>query len=147
MNEERDTRAEVTEEAAAQAQSQGMEVLEELLDRLQMSPEQAAKLLYQVVERSTAQRRKAEQVLEAIDLIGDPNFTLQSLRANKAAMEALERGENIGAIYRRYFLRREPQAAERDANLGAGGPTARLDRQDIERISEYVDRTGRVYNL
>ena len=62
-------------------------------------------------------------------------------------MEALERGENIGAIYRRYFLRREPQAAERDANLGAGGPTARLDRQDIERISEYVDRTGRVYNL
>ena len=65
MNEERDARAEMTQEAAAQAQSQGMEVLEELLDRLQMSPEQAAKLLYQVVERSTAQRRKAEQVLEA----------------------------------------------------------------------------------
>lgn len=123
-------------------------VLEALLDELGMTPEQAAQLLVQVVERSRQQRRRAEQVLQAIELIGDPNFTLETLRASPEAMQALEQGENIGAIYRRYFLRREPQPVEGDANLGsAQGIGARLSRQDIERISDYVDRTGKVYNI
>ena len=148
MNEEQAMNMAPETEPQAPEQGQGMGVLEEMLARLQMSPEQAAQLLMQVVERSMDQRRRAQQVLEAIDLIGDPNFTLQSLRANKAAMEEVERGENIGAIYRRYFLRKTPQPVERDANLGAaGGAGMRLNRQDIERISEYVDRTGRIYSL
>lgn len=148
MNEERMPIA--TEQAQGQPvlQEQAANPLDALLQELGMSPEQAAELLSQVVQRSTAQRRRAEQVLEAIELIGDPNFTVQSLRVNKAAMEALEAGENIGSIYRRFFLRREPQAVERDANLGAAaGAGLHLTRQDIERISEYVDRTGRVYSL
>ncbi len=122
--------------------------LEALLNELDMSPEQAAQILMQVMERSTQQRRRAEQVLEAIDLIGDPNFTLETLRATPEAMQALEQGENIGDIYRHYFLRREPQPVEGEANLGgAQGIGARLSRQDIERISDYVDRTGKVYSI
>ncbi|MDR2513949.1 MAG: hypothetical protein LBD02_01930 [Christensenellaceae bacterium] len=136
-------------ERAAEAQpSEGLEGLQATLEELGIEPGDAEGILRQVVERSRGQRELAARVLDAIEAIGDENFTLEALRANEKAMRELERGAPTGEIYRKYFMKAKLPRSERDANLGAGAARGmELSREDIERISEYVDRTGKVFQL
>lgn len=118
------------------------------MEELELTPEQAEGILRQTVERVKQQRALANRVLEAIDSIGDPAFTLKTLRDNEKALRELENGVPVGTIYRRYFVKAAMPRMEKDANLGAEGVSGMaLSRGDIERISEYVDRTGKVYTL
>lgn len=130
---------------------EALEAVEELtqtLSELGLTHSDASGILRQVVERSNQQKQMANRVLDAIESIGDPAFTLQSLQANKKAMEELESGASIGEIYKKHYVKAKAPRVEKDANLGAGaGRGVELTREDIERISQYVDRTGKVYDL
>ena len=77
---------------------------------------------------------------------GIPPFPAKTARLVEA-LRALEAGESVGKVYRRYFLAGGDAAEQAEANLGLGLPQGeRLTAEQIERISAQVDRTGR-YDL
>lgn len=133
----------------AQAQSaSGLQELELTCQELGLPYEEASQLLRRVVEKAMAQRELANRILDAIDSISDPGFTVEALQQNPSALRELEDGMPVGEVYRKYFLKPGMPRVEKDANLGAGaGQGVELTREDIQRISEYVDRTGKVFSL
>ena len=92
---------------------------------------------------------RARQVVAAMDAIDDGRFTIETLRANPEAMQAIENGASVGEVYRRYFLRAAEQPrAEHSANLGLSGAMGEtLTPDEIERISAYVTATGNRYEM
>lgn len=123
--------------------------LEAFLERTGLTQEQAMGLLEAAWRRQTELVQRARQVMDGIEAIGDDRFTVEALRQNAEAMRALEDGVPVGEIYRRFFLRRAyaPQQ-EVEANLGLGGLGGDvLTPGEIERISEYVARTGNRYEM
>ena len=87
----------------------------------------------------------AQRFAGALEAEGLP--VLRVCTAGAQALRALEAGESVGKVYRRYFLAGGDAAEQAEANLGLGLPQGeRLTAEEIERISAQVDRTGR-YDL
>ena len=92
---------------------------------------------------------RARRAMAAIEAIGDERFTVETLRAHPEALRAVEEGQPVGEVYRRYFLHRgaEPRP-DTEANLGLAGIGGdALTPEEIERISAYVSRTGNRYQI
>lgn len=122
---------------------------EAFLARTGLTQEQALGLLEAAWRRQSELAQRARQVMDAIEAIGDDRFTVEALRGNPEALRAVEEGAPVGEIYRRFFLRRTlaPQE-ETEANLGlAGLGNDVLTPEEIERISQYVARTGQRYEM
>lgn len=131
------------------AQQGAMPVLEGLMHRLGLDEMQAAELLRGAAQHRAQVMERARQIVAAMEVIGDETFTPARLRANPEAMRAVEEGMSAGEIYRRYFLKQAPEMMqETKANLGAGGyMNGEMTPEEIERISEYVTRTGSTYEM
>lgn len=109
-----------------------------------LTPEEAMQVLRLTVEKREQVMRRAREVMAAMQAIGDEEFTVESLRANPEAMKMVEDGMPVGEVYRRYFLKSAQPVQEKEANLGLEGLTqGGLTAEEIERISEYVGRTGK----
>lgn len=122
---------------------------EAFLARTGLTQEQALGLLEAAWRKQSELAQRARQVMDAIEAIGDDRFTVEALRGNPEALRAVEEGAPVGEIYRRFFLRRAlaPQE-ETEANLGlAGLGNDVLTPEEIERISQYVARTGQRYEM
>lgn len=125
------------------------QTLTQFLEAQGMTEEQAMDLLYAVAQARSTNRERAQEVLRAIEAIGDEGFSVDALLKNPEALRALEMGENPGKVYRIFFMKAPAQVRqETQANLGLADPAnPRLSRDVIERISEYVDRTGKSYSM
>lgn len=130
-------------------QQTALPLLERFLKQTGMNETQAIRLMQSAVDHEEQVMNRARRVVAAIEAIDDERFTLEALRANPEAMQAIENGVGVGEVYRRYFLRAavHPQA-ERSANLGFEGVQGeRLTPDEIERISAYVSATGNRYEI
>ena len=122
---------------------------DELLKKSGMTEKEACDLLKATLERQNQLMERAKAVLIAMEAIGDPAFTPETLRANPEAMHAIEDGASVGEVYRRYFLRAGNfKPYEESANLGLrGGFDGQLTPEEIERISQYVNQSGNIYDM
>lgn len=126
-----------------------MEALEGFIRRAGLNEQQALQLLRGALEQRMQVMDRARQVVTAMDALADERFTPETLRANPEALRALEEGKSIGEVYRRFFLgeRKEP-AQETEANYGLGTwMDGELTPGQIERISAYVSKTGKTYEM
>ena len=132
---------------AAPAEQGRYKALERFLAERGIGEEAALRLLTQTLRQQEDLRARALETVAAIRAIDDPRFTVSTIRAHPEALRALEAGESVGKVYRRYFLAGGDAAEQAEANLGLGLPQGeRLTAEEIERISAQVDRTGR-YDL
>ena len=125
-----------------------MQALEGFIRAAGLNEQQALQLLRGALEQRMQVMDRARQVVSAMEALADERFTPETLRANPDAMRALEEGQ-VGEVYRRYFLgeKREP-AQETEANYGLGTwMGGELTPGQIERISAYVNKTGKTYEM
>lgn len=124
-------------------------VLEQFLEQRGISEEQAVMLLEAAMDKQDQVMQRARQVMAAMEAIGDDGFSVESLRANPEAMRAVEDGMPVGEVYRQFYLKRgAAPRQETNANLGLSGVNGdNLTPEEIERISQYVSRTGKRYDI
>lgn len=95
-------------------------------------------------------RRRAGEMISAMESIGDERFTVEALQRNNAAMEAWANGATPSQVYRQFFLSQPSgqsakkasarPAPERSANAGAtGSPARKFSFADIDKIDKALE--------
>lgn len=132
-----------------QKETGAMEMLEGYIRKAGLTEQQALQLVRGALEQRMQVMERARQVVAAMEALNDERFTPETLRANPEALRAVEEGKGIGEVYRRYFLgeKKEP-AQETEANYGLGAwMGGEMTPGQIERISAYVNKTGKTYEM
>ena len=126
-----------------------MNEMDKLMRENNLTDVQAARLLRAALDQQAQVMQRARQIVMAMDALEDPRFTPETLRNNPEAMRAMEQGMGVGAVYRKYFIGEKAEPAqETEANLGLGGVYGEgLTPEEIARISAYVSKTGKTYEM
>lgn len=93
-------------------------------------------------------RQRIDVVGEYMQLIGDPGFTLDTLRTNQAALQDFANGMSPHDLYAKHFAPRPQRASappveKRGSTVaGNGGGNGRYSSSELDRIMEYVANGG-----
>lgn len=97
-----------------------------------------------------AMRQRIDAVGEYMNLIGDPGFTLDTLRTNQAALQDFANGMSFRDLYAKHFAPKPQKPAtppvERRGATTAGdsGRDGRYSDSELDRILQYVQNGGSV---
>lgn len=95
-------------------------------------------------------RQRIDAVGEYMSLIGDPGFTLDTLRTNQAALADFANGMSPHDLYAKHFAPKPQRPAappvERRGATTAGdsGGNGRYSNSELDRILQYVQNGGSV---
>lgn len=92
-------------------------------------------------------RQRIDAASEYMNLIGDPGFTLDTLRTNKAALTDFANGMSMHDLYAKHFAPKPQRAStppveKRGATTAGSGGNGRYSNSEIDRILQYVQNGG-----
>lgn len=115
--------------------------------RAQSMPTQPAAQPEQPAPEADSQRMRIDAASAFMSAVGDPGFTLETLRTNRAALADFAAGMAIRDVYLKYFTQASKPAAppveKRGASVsGGGGLSPRYSASELDRIMKYVENGG-----
>lgn len=105
--------------------------------------------LPQQEEATAGARQRISAMADYMQAIGDPNFTLETLRTNRSALQDFADGMGARDLYMKHFRPTERKAAppveRRGASVsGDGASSGQLSNAELDRIVEAAQRGYRV---
>lgn len=105
--------------------------------------------LPQQEEATASARQRISAMADYMQAIGDPNFTLETLRTNRSALQDFADGMGARDLYMKHFRPAERKAAppveRRGASVsGDGASSGQLSNAELDRIVEAAQRGYRV---
>lgn len=94
------------------------------------------------------QRQRINAASDYMNMIGDPGFTLETLRTNRQALADFAGGMSVRDVYMKHFRSQQRPATpveKRGASVaGSGNANGRYSNAELDRMLEYVRNGGKI---